>query len=83
MRTTVAIDDQLLELARRRAQERRTTLGAVIEEALRAALMGDRPAEGGPFQLVTFRGDGPMDGVDLDHPSQLLAVEDAEWYGRR
>ena len=83
MRTTVAIDDHLLAMARRRALERRTTLGAVIEDALRAALLGEKAAASKPFTLVTFHGDGPRDDVDLDRTSQLLAAEDVERYGRR
>ena len=83
MRTTVSIDDHLLDMAKRRALERRTTVGAVIEDALRAALLGGRDRASTPFTLVTFRGDGPQEGVDLDRPSGLLAAEDVERYGRR
>ena len=83
MRTTVAIDDHLLEMAKRRALERRTTLGAVIEDALRATLLGGSAARSKPFKLVTFHGDGPVGGVDLDRTSQLIAAEDVERYGRR
>ena len=82
MRTTVAIEDHLLELAKRRARERKTTLGRVVEDALRAAL-SERGASSAPaFELVTFRGDGPQDGVDLDKTSGLLVAEDVERYGR-
>lgn len=35
MRTTIAIDDNLLEAAKERARARGTTLGAVVEDALR------------------------------------------------
>lgn len=79
----MSIDDHLLEMAKRRALERRTTVGAVIEDALRAALLGGGSGASPPFTLVTFRGDGPQPGVDLDHPSGLLAAEDVERYGRR
>lgn len=83
MRTTISIDDHLLDLARRKARERRTTLGKVVEDALRAALSSaraDPPAP--PFELVTFHGDGPREGVDLDRTSALLIAEDVERYGR-
>jgi hypothetical protein len=83
VRTTVAIDDDLLAMAKRRALERRTTLGAVIEDALRVVLFGGKAAGTRPFKLVTFRGDGPVSGVDLDHTSGLMAAEDEERYGRR
>jgi predicted transcriptional regulator len=38
MRTTLDVDDELLDAARRRAEEQGTTLTAIIEEALAAAL---------------------------------------------
>ena len=83
MRTTINIDEELLQLAKRQAQSRRTSLGKVVEDALRAALMerGDEVAL--PFELVTFRGDGPQEGVDLDRTSALLAAEDEQRYAKR
>ncbi len=64
MRTTVSIDDQLLEAARRRARERGQTLGEVVEAGLRRELAGeeldDRP------EVPVFRGGtGPRPGIDL------------------
>jgi hypothetical protein len=58
MKTTVDINDALLEEAKRRAEVERTTLRALIEEGLRR-LLSER--EGGePFSLrrVTFGGQG-------------------------
>jgi hypothetical protein len=81
MRTTISIDDSLLELAKRRALARRTTLGAVVEEALRAALLEHERTPAPPFELVTFHGDGPLDGIDLDRTSALLAAEDVVRHG--
>jgi hypothetical protein len=43
MRTTLDIDDQLLEAARRRAAKKGTTLTAFVEHAL-AATLASRPA---------------------------------------
>jgi len=82
MRTTITIPDDLLELAKRRARARRTTLGKVVEDALRAALFEQRDQPAPPFELVTFRGDGLHDGIDLDRASALLAAEDVARYGR-
>lgn len=63
MRTTVAIDDELLQAAKQRAAERGQTLGSVVEEALRREL-GRR--EGTPVALPVFTGGtGPAPGVDL------------------
>ncbi len=76
MRTTIRLDDALLEKAKRAALERGTTLTAVIEDALRRALVpaSDGPRE--PVALPTFRGDGLRPGVDLDDTATLLDVMD-------
>lgn len=65
MRTTVAIDDHLLANAKRRARERGSTLGELVEDALRRELATPPPpAERVP--LPVFRGgDGPRPGIDL------------------
>lgn len=64
MRTTVAIDDHLLARAKDRARERGTTLGRVIEDALRTEL--SRHASEDPPAIPVFRGGGGLrPGVDL------------------
>jgi carbamate kinase len=82
MRTTISLDGHLLDLAKQRARERRTTLGKVVEEALRAALTERAEEATQPFELVTFHGDGPQEGIDLDRTSALLAAEDVMQYAR-
>ena len=83
MRTTVSIDDPLLENAKRHASERGVTLGAVIEDALRAYLVkSDREAEK-PFRLHTVRGRMVNRHLDLDRTSALMAAEDEEAYARK
>jgi len=58
MKTTVEISDSLLEQAKRLASHERTTLRALVEEALRRHLAKRKTAK--PFKLrrVTFRGKG-------------------------
>ena len=76
MRTTISISDSLLDLAKKASLERRITLGQVIEEALRSDLV-TRPkaAKGsGKPRLVTYRGSGLREGVDLDSSASLLDV---------
>ena len=64
MRTTVAIDDHLLARAKDRARARGTTLGKVIEDALRTEL--SRPEAGDAPPIPVFRGGGGLrPGVDL------------------
>ena len=64
MRTTVAVDDNLLVAAKRRARQRGKTLGQVVEDALRRELA--EPAEVEPLEVPVFRGgEGPRPGIDL------------------
>lgn len=75
MRTTVAIDDELLAAAKRRAQARGVSLGAVVEDALRRELSAvQQPA---PVKIPVFRGGtGPRPGVDLSSNRELAALLD-------
>ena len=75
MRTTISISDSLLELAKKASRERRSTLGEVIEEALRASL-APRPKSSVKKRpsLVTFKGSGAREGVDLDSSAALLEM---------
>ncbi len=43
MRTTLTVDDDLLDLAKRRAVEGHATLGQVVNRALRIGLMAEAP----------------------------------------
>jgi hypothetical protein len=72
MRTTVRLDDALLERAKRHAAERGETLTTVIREALVAYL--GRPAEDRdrqPFDLPVAGSGGLVPGADLDVTAQL------------
>ena len=75
MRTTVDIDDGLLERAKRLALKEKQTLGAIVGEAL-AAYLGSRRQAGKdpPFELLirgTPRGKFPT-------PAEILAAEEAD-----
>lgn len=75
VRTTVAVDDRLLESARALARDRGTTLGRVVEDALRRELARDdsRPAPSVP----TFtRGNGMVPGLDVRSNRALAEVVD-------
>jgi hypothetical protein len=64
MRTTLSVDDHLLEAARRRARDRDQTLGQVVEDALRRELAEAPFPE--PVDVPVFRGGGgPRAGIDL------------------
>jgi hypothetical protein len=73
MRTTIRIDEQLLKKAKQMAIERKKSLTAVIEDALRESLARQNAAgQRSPVHLVTFRGKGLLPGVDLDDSASLL-----------
>lgn len=78
MRTTIRLPDTLLRQAKARASETGRTLNAVIEDALRAALLRRPAAAFAPrVVLPTFRGEGLQPGVDLDDSAALLDIMDA------
>lgn len=83
MRTTVTIDDDLLDRLKRQARRSRRPLKAVIDEALRLGM--DRlspPARRRPFRQRTFRMGYPP-GTQLDKALQLAARLEDEEFARR
>lgn len=73
MRTTIRIDDNLLNDAKKIAVSSKTTLSALIETALKEMLFR-RQQKGAKtrIQLVTFKGRGLKHGVDLDDSASLV-----------
>ncbi len=74
MRTTITIEDSLLEKAKKISHERRCSLRAVIEDALRAAFAKEhkRTQLGASRPLKTFKGTGVQPGIDLSSSAALL-----------
>ena len=76
MRTTVRLDDALLERAKREAARRGETLTALIERGLRLVLA--RPDRHAPRHRVEIpvchAGGGTLPGVDLDDSAALLDI---------
>jgi len=74
MRTTLNIDDSVLADAKRLAADRRTTVTALVEDALRLEVLRSRQGKRGDRpELPTFGvpEGGPLDGVDLDDSAGL------------
>ena len=77
MRTTLNLDDELVIRAKVRAAEQRTTLTAVVEAALRAAL-DERPKgpraemSGSRLPFPTWDGGGFPAGLDLSSNAATL-----------
>ena len=73
MRTTVNINDDLLEQAKVVAQSRHQSLGEVISEGLRVVLHKNAKQQNtAPVRLVTFGRKGTCPGVDLDSNAALI-----------
>jgi hypothetical protein len=81
MRTTVRLDDRLLERARREADRRGETLTALIERGLRLVLANPqrRPERQRVEIPVCRETGGTLPGVDLDDSAALLDIAE----GRR
>ena len=75
MRTTIRIDEKLLERAKKEAIRQKKSLTAVIEDALRESLARQREAgQRKVVRLVTCGGKGLLPGVDLDDSAALLEL---------
>jgi len=75
MRTTLNLDDQLLNIAKHQAVEQGILLSTVIENVLRQSLL--KPSvERKAVRLVTAAGSGVKPGVDLDNGRSLLDIMD-------
>ncbi|MFP4049461.1 MAG: type II toxin-antitoxin system VapB family antitoxin [Desulfovermiculus sp.] len=78
MRTTITIDDDVLEKARAIAAQRQTPFKAVINEALRAGLKEvEKPAMQRPYQTEAHPM-GLRQGRNLDNIQELLAQIEGE-----
>ncbi len=74
MRTTVNIDDHLLAEAKVLAVKTSRSLGAVIDDALRAMLRRSSDADRQEFRLPTHGAGGLQPGVDLEDKEALAEL---------
>ncbi len=76
MRTTVRLDDRLLERAKREAARRGETLTALIERGLRLVLARpEKHAARSHVEIPVCRaGGGTLPGIDLDDSATLLDI---------
>jgi len=73
MRTTIAIDDDVLEKLREAAAKRKVSFTRLVNETLRRALAGQKPVatKRAPYRVQTFR--SPFQpGVDVLHLNRVL-----------
>ncbi|MCL2781797.1 MAG: type II toxin-antitoxin system VapB family antitoxin [Actinomycetia bacterium] len=76
MRTTLAIDDVLLQRAKRRAERQGITLGRYVEEALRRHLVRPLPAPSDAVALPVNRSGALRPGIDPSSNSELFELLD-------
>ncbi len=78
MRTTLSIDDDVLEKAKAAAAKRRVPFRTIINEALRAGLSAvTMPADTTPYQTRPHKL-GLKVGRNLDNIQELLAQSEGE-----
>jgi len=78
MRTTIYIDDQLLQQVKDLAGKNGQTFTEFTQDALRAALSRTKKQKRiAHSRLVTFNGDGVQPGVDIDNTADLLNIMDS------
>ena len=75
MRTTVAIDDNLLEKAKAKARGRGQTLGQYLEETIRLDLARPSPRKIPPLPVMKGRG-GMNPRIDPTSNASLLEFEE-------
>lgn len=84
MRTTVSLDDRLLDQLKERAAELGTSVSRLIEQAVRVSMrQGPTTSTPTSFDLVTFGAGGKFSRYAIDKTSALLAAEDEADYGGR
>jgi len=82
MRTTVTLDDRLLERLRKRAAESGTSISRVIERAVRLLLQAPAPQQPEHFDLVTFGEGGRFTLLNIDKTAALMEADDIDRFGR-
>ena len=84
MRTTITIEDAILEQLKARAAREGTTVSRLIEDSVRLAALSQGQGDAGPaFELITFGEGGRFTSFDVDRVSALVEQDDIARHGRR
>lgn len=83
MRTTITLDDSLLEQLKKRAAESGTSVSGLIERAVRLLLQASAPQRRDRFDLVTFGEGGQFTTLNIDKTAALLEADDIERFERQ
>jgi hypothetical protein len=79
LRTTVRLEESLLEQAKAEAARRNTTLTSLIEQGLYLVIKeGQKAVAGEKYKLpISTRGGGTWPGIDISNSADLLDIMDA------
>ena len=82
MRTTITMDDHLLDKLKSRAAASGSTVSRLIEKAVRLMLNqpANRPEPLNAFELVTYGAGGRYTKYNIDKTADIIAAEDRERY---
>lgn len=84
MRTTITLDDRLLDQLKRRAADSGTSVSKLVEQAVRLFIRTPRAAAAPEsFELVTFGSGGRFSRQNIDKSAALLEAEDLERFASR
>ena len=83
MRTTITLDDRLLDRLKKRAAQSGTSVSGLIERAVRLLLQVSAPQRRDRFDLVTFGEAGQFTTLNIDKTAALLEADDVERFGRQ
>jgi len=78
MRTTVTLDDRLLERLKKRAAESGTSVSKVVERAVRLLLRSPAPQQPERFDLVTFGEGGRFAPLNIAKTAALMEADDID-----
>ena len=82
MRTTITLDDRLLERLRKRAAASGTSVSGLIERAVRLLLQAPQPRRRDHFELITFGERGQFTSLNIDKISGLVEADDIEHFAK-
>jgi len=83
MRTTITLDDRLLDRLKKRAAQSGTSVSELIERAVQLLLQAAAPQRRDRFDLVTFGDGGQFTTLNIDKTAALLDADDVERFGRQ
>lgn len=83
MRTTITLDDRLLERLKKRAVESGTSVSGLIERAVRLLLQAPASQRRDRFDLVTFGEGGQFTPLNIDKTAALIEADDMERFARQ